>query len=250
MKVRRTLSFIPFLALLLLWQTGAVLNGGRLLPYPCDTFCALLRMTEETGPWLDILRTLARGFLGLTAAFATAQVLGIWCGRRPLVMQTISPLVTFFQGCPPIVWISLLLVWFSMGSGVPVVVVAISTFPALFLSTAGSVAALDRKYFQVVRIYRVPWWTVLRRLIIPGIADATRSALAYALGLAWKVTATAEYLGAEDGIGGRIAQAHRNFQLPELYAWTLLIALIGLTVERFTLKRRALTEMPKDAYGK
>ncbi|MBO7742128.1 MAG: ABC transporter permease subunit, partial [Victivallales bacterium] len=166
-----------------------------------------------------------------------AQLLGIWCGRRPAAMRTISPLVTFFQGCPPIVWISLLLVWVSLGSTVPVTVVAISTFPSLFLTIAGSTAALDRRYFQVASIYRVPRRLILTRLILPGIADATSSALSYALGLAWKVTATAEYLGAEDGIGGRIYQAYRNLQLPQLYAWTLLIAMIGLTVELVSKRR-------------
>ncbi|MBO7742301.1 MAG: ABC transporter permease subunit [Victivallales bacterium] len=239
MKSRRLFTLLPFAALLLLWQLCAVLNGGRLIPEPADTISALLRLAAESATWLDILRTLSRGFLGLVLALIAAEVLGIWCGRRPLVMGMLSPVVTFFQGCPPIVWISLLLVWVSLGSTVPVAVVAISTFPALFLTIARSTASLDHKYFQVASIYRVPRLTVLTRLIIPGIADATSAAMSYALGLAWKVTATAEYLGAEDGIGGRIYQAYRNLQLPELYAWTLIIALIGLSVEKFTIRRQA-----------
>ena len=189
--------------------------------------------------WLDLGITLLRGLCGLAFATAVAYAIAIPCGLRRSLHDFASPLVALFQGCPPIVWISLLMVWLSLGSAVPVIVVFVSTFPAMFINLQQATASLDGGLLEMARFYRVPPYRVLRQLILPGIQDASRASIAFAAGITWKVTATAEYLSSENGIGARLHIAFQNLELPELFAWTVLLAAIGLAIDTLvrTIKR-------------
>ena len=99
----------------------------------------------------------------------------------------------------------------------------------------------------MARFYHVPRNRVLRQLILPGIQDASHASIAFAAGITWKVTATAEYLSAENGIGARLHIAFQNLELPELFAWTVLLAVIGLGID--TLIRTTTTTAHHYAKG-
>ncbi len=226
-----------FAGLLLLWEACARGNGERLLPTPGHVVSAFVGLAGRADSWADLLRTLARGAAGLVLGGLSGLAAGVFCGRRPRLHDTFSPLVTLVQSCPPIVWISLLLVWLSLGGGVPLVVSCISVFPVIFIQTANAVRGLDARWFEVARVYRVSSLRQLRLLILPGISHALAGAFSYAFGIAWKVTATAEFFGAQDGVGARIYQSYRALELEQLFAWTLAVALLGVAIEALLIKR-------------
>lgn len=158
-------------------------------------------------------------------------VLGIPCGLSPGAMRLLSPLVTALQSCPPIVWISLLLVWAGIGATVPILVVVAATFPVLFINIAHGTADLDRGLLEMARVYRLAPARVLLEIILPGISRYALAAFSFALGITWKVAATAEFFGSGSGIGSRIYWAYRQLDMPLLFAWTAVIMAIGLAIE-------------------
>ena len=198
---------------------------------------ALLALLASQTTWSHVAATLLRGLGGLALAAVAAYVLGIPCGLDPRLLEFFSPLVTAAQSCPPIVWISLVLVWVSTGSTVPIIVVFASVFPVLFINIAQGTAHLDRNLFAMARFYRVPRRRFLSQLILPGIAQSSLAAFTFALGITWKVAATAEFFGAPDGIGARIYRSFRLLDMPALFAWTVIIALIGLALDTGVISR-------------
>ncbi len=227
---------ICIFAIVVVWYA---LSGSPLVPSPLRTMYALAGLLVSRQTWFDLGMTLLRGLCGLALATVAAYATAIPCGLRRSLQDFASPLVALFQGCPPIVWISLLMVWLSLGSAVPVIVIFVSTFPALFINLQQATSSLDGGLLEMARFYRVPRNRILRQLILPGIQDASRASIAFAAGITWKVTATAEYLSAENGIGARLHIAFQNLELPELFAWTVLLAVIGLGID--TLIRTTTT---------
>ena len=219
---------ICIFAIVVVWYC---LSGSPLVPTPLRTVRALAGLMASRKTWLDLGVTLLRGLCGLALATAAAYATAIPCGLRRSLQDYASPLVALLQGCPPIVWISLLMVWLSLGSAVPVIVVFVSTFPAMFINLQQATASLDGGLLEMARFYRVPRHRMLCQLVLPGIQDASRASIAFAVGITWKVTATAEYLSAENGIGARLHIAFQNLELPELFAWTLILAAIGLGLD-------------------
>jgi len=224
-------STIPFALLGCVWLLAWHLCGSTLVPPPTAVAERLARMSLDAGAYLDVFMTLWRGLVGLALAALAAYAIGIACGLCRPLMEMVSPLVAVLQSCPPIVWISLLMVWVSIGSAIPVAVVCSSSFPVIFINIANGVSGIDARFLEMARIYKVPRMRILRRLVLPAIAGSSKSAFAFAIGITWKVTATAEFFGARNGIGARIQLAFQRLDMPGLFAWTFIIALLGMLLD-------------------
>ncbi len=221
----------PWVVLLLGWQCFSLAFGESLVPGPWRTAAELARLGVQASTWEHILTTLFRGTAGMLIGTAFGYLLGIPCGMSPAAMRVVSPLVAALQSCPPIVWISLLLVWAGIGTTVPVLVVAAATFPILFVNIAHGTAAVDRGLLEMARVYRLRPVSVLVAVILPGTSRYALAAFSFALGITWKVTATAEFFGSGTGIGSRIYWASRHLDMPLLFAWTAVIVMLGLGIE-------------------
>lgn len=229
--MRKIRVLFPLAFLLLLWLAIWRCSGSALVPSPWSTMRLLGGLLCDGGTWMSIILTLWRGLLGLLFAAIAAYALGIPCGLRSNLMDMMSPLVAVAQGCPPIVWISLLMVWAGTGMAVPLVVVFASTFPVLFINIAQGTRGLDKGLLEMAKLYCVPRRRILRSLILPGISGASKSGFSFALGITWKVAATAEFFGAEDGIGARIQLSFQRLDMQGLFAWTAIIACIGIVLD-------------------
>ncbi len=235
--LRRSWALLPPLLLLLIWGGLSRLNQGRVLPSPWETLLALGKLLATGDTWRSLMLTLGRGSGGLALGGGIGLVTGLFCGRHPRLHDALSPMVTLMQGCPPIVWISLLLVWLSLGGAIPLAVSTLSVLPVIFIQTASAVRSLDPRWFEVAQVYRLGLWRRCRDLILPGIAHPLAGAFSYACGITWKVTATAEFFGATDGIGAQIYRSYHQLALERLFAWTLLIALLGIAIDTLLVRR-------------
>jgi len=224
-------KLLPLVLLLGIWGLLAWHWQSPLLPGPLATGKQVVELARTGELWRHLCLTLFRGGLGLVLGLTAALLLGVPCGFFRPVMGMLTPLVTAMQSCPPIIWISFLLVWVSTGNTVPMLVVFAAVFPACFLNVAQGVAGLDRRLLEMARVYRLPRHLVLRRIVLPGIARFTVAALSFALGITWKVTATAEFFGAPSGVGERIYWAQREMNMPQLFAWAAVIVAVGVVLE-------------------
>jgi NitT/TauT family transport system permease protein len=232
---RNHVKFARYIAapviVVVVWLLASHAFGERLVPPPGRVVVELTDMAGTAQLWRHLSLTVFRGTAGLALATLMAIVIGVPCGLLPRVMHALSPLVTAVQVCPPIIWISLLLVWVGLGTAVPILVVVVAVFPVLFLSIAHAVMSLNRELFEMASIYHVPPKRVLTGIIIPGVAQHALGAFSFALGITWKVTATAEFFGAESGVGARLYWAYRNLDMSRLFAWAIVLVIIGMALE-------------------
>ena len=240
-------KLVPLIVLLLLWWLASSLSvrqgqetgdgvgqpatAYRLIPTPWETGREGARLASTGELCRHLSLTVFRGMCGLVLGLAIALILGVPCGLLRPVMEVLSPLVTAMQSCPPIIWISFLLVWAGIGNVVPMLVVFAAVFPPCFLNVAQGVAGLDHRLLEMTRVYRVPRGRVLRQIVLPGISRFAVASLSFALGITWKVTATAEFFGAPSGVGERIYWSQREMNMPRLFAWTAVIIAVGVALE-------------------
>jgi NitT/TauT family transport system permease protein len=221
----------PILLVLAFWTLMSWIAGSALVPTPWETVQEMVALLGQGQSWRHILITFFRGTAGLSLAGALALLIGIPCGLSRRAMDILSPVVFAIQACPAIIWIALLMVWVGIGSLVPVAAIAVSTFPALFLNVAQGVASLDRRLFVMAGVYRVSPRRILRRIILPGISSHALAGFSYALGVCWKVTATAEFIGSASGVGAQIYWAYRFLDMPRLFCWAIILIGFGVLLE-------------------
>ncbi len=219
-----------------IWMIAHLAFGESLVPCPGDTFSTLAGMVCTKDFWVHLNITLFRGVLALGAAVAAALVLGIGAGRYGKLMDLVSPLAAFVQAVPPILWITLVMVWAGTGNAVPVLVVFASLLPPLFMTVAMATASLNPQFFQLRQIYHIPGPVIIKDLILPGIFPHFVGGFSFALGSCLKVAAVAEFLGAEQGIGARIYWAYRMMEMERLFAWALVLVGLGMGLDHFLVR--------------
>jgi NitT/TauT family transport system permease protein len=224
-------ALLSIAVLLLCWSVISWLVGHALVPSPIETGRELTSLLVDPSSWRHMLITFFRGATGLALAVVVAFFSGVPCGLSKRAMNVLAPAVSAIQACPAIIWISLLMVWVGIGSIVPIAAIALSAFPVMFLNVAQGVAALDSRLFVMVRVFKVPKVRVLRQLVLAGISSYALAGFSYALGICWKVTATAEFIGSASGIGSQIYWSYRFLNMPRLFCWAILLIALGMSLE-------------------
>ena len=213
------------------WYAGTLFFGATLVPPPTRTLACLAELSTTVNFWAHIAITIFRGVLALGISVTAALVLGLAAGRSKRIMALTGPLVAALQASPPILWITLLMVWVGTGSKVPITVVVASLLPPLFATVAQSAAAVDNRLFELASVYRVKRSRILTDILLRGIYPSLLGGLSYALGSCWKIAAVAEFLGSSQGIGARIYWSYRMLNMPELFAWATVLVGLGMAVE-------------------
>lgn len=224
------------LFMLVCWSLLALAVNSVLLPSPWTVAKEMAHLLSEQAPYRHMLISFFRGVTGLLLALIGGILAGILCGLRKSAMEAVSPLVSALQGCPTIVWVSLLMVWVGIGSVVPIAAIAAATFPVIFLNVAHGVSALDRRLLVMSRLYHVSRRRILGDIVRPGISPYLLAGFAFSASICWKVASTAEFIGSESGVGAQIYWAYHDLNIPRLFCWALLLILFALAIDTWLIK--------------
>ena len=225
----------PFLASALLFagvlHLARLLLGPELAPPPDAILAALWDITRTGEVFRELAVTVARALAGIFFANVAGVALGLAAGFIPGALRLVSPLVAALQSCPPVVWISLVMVWAGTGSAVPTATVFAAAFPFVFSATAQGVMGLNPRVFAMSRLYDVPAARIFRRFVLPGIIPYWLATFSAVLASGWKAAAVAEFLGSHQGIGAKIFWSYRKLNMEELNAWALALIILGVVLE-------------------
>lgn len=234
-KGRALPAWAPYLISLGLWALALKLAnrafGPALAPGPGSVVAELWRLALCLDLFREMGQTVFRGLAGVILANILGLALGLLAGRASWALRLTSPLVAGLQACPPIVWVSLVMVWAGTGSLVPMATVFAATLPFVFSNTAQGVMGLDGRILAMGRLYGVPTARVWRLFVLPGVAPFWLAGLSTVLATGWKAAAVAEFLGSHTGVGARIYWSYSQLRMEELQAWTLALIVLGLTLE-------------------
>lgn len=239
-------AIVPFAVSALLFAgfiaVAGWLFGPELAPPPGAVASALWEIVRSGEVFRELGITVFRALCGILLANLAGAALGLAAGFAPGALRVVSPLVAALQACPPVVWISLVLVWAGTGSPAPVATVFAAAFPFIFSATAQGVMALDARVFTMSSLYDVPWTRVMHRYVLPGIFPYWLGSFSAVLTSGWKAAAVAEFLGSPDGIGAKIYWSYHTLEMEALYAWALTLIVLGVALECgliIPLRRRA-----------
>ena len=214
--------------ILLIWWIGSSIIGSTLLlPSPPDTFRALIQIFGMPSFASDIAATALRVAYAFILSFVLGAAAGAASGFSGVLRAMLSPAMAALRTVPFISLSVLSLVWFKSGA-VPVFVAFLMAFPLVAAIVSEGVSSVDDLLIELSRAYKVPKARMLRSLYAPSLAPYLLSAAAQAMGVSWKIVVSAEVLSLpRAGIGARMDTARAFLDTPGLFAWTLLLVLIG-----------------------
>ncbi|MDH4982407.1 ABC transporter permease subunit [Hyphomicrobium sp. D-2] len=205
------------------------------MPSLADTFRALVDITASGIVGSTVLATGQQALAGWLLAAAIGCGLGLLAGHVDAVGDAVAPLATMVFATPPIVWVVLALLWFGPGSIEPMFTVVMSTFPIIFASCLQGVRGRDKLLDEMASTFNVPRMQHTVDVVLPQVWAQVLPALATTIAYAWKVAIMAEMLGGGTGLGGQLATARANLDMPEMMAWISVILALVLVCDGLLL---------------
>jgi NitT/TauT family transport system permease protein len=155
---------ITFGALLLAWQLAArQYNSALLLPTPWQTLKALGFALKDAEILNNLLLTIRRVLAGLGIALTIGLCLGFAMGASRIVYKLVDPVIGPLRQVPIMAWVPLTIVWFGLGDGPTLFLIAmVATFPIL-LNTMAGVRGVPANYYHAARSMGAGRW-----LFLPG----------------------------------------------------------------------------------
>lgn len=223
---------IPLAFWLGVWQIGASLVGMDLLfPSPLSVGRVLVRLVR-TGPfWLAALSTLGRIFGGLVLGCVLGGLLAGLTYRFRWAELLLAPAIRVVRATPVVCFILLVYLW-VVRTRIPSVIAALMVLPVMWGNLDAGLRAADRQLLELARAYRFSPWKTVRLIYLPSLRPHFLSGFLTALGLAWKSGVAAEVICPPRlAVGTEISHAKTALETPELFAWTLVIIALSLSLE-------------------
>lgn len=231
-RLKRTfLTHLPTLIsvaiILVIWQLACQYSGisQNLIPTPTS----IIEATFDALPTLlpAALVTTQETVIGFSLAIVIGVLLGVAFHVFKLVKSALFPLLCAAQTMPLISIAPIFLIWFGFElSGKIVIVMIFSMFP-IAVQTIRGLDAVPSFYSDVALTCGASqtWtlWHVKLRIAARQIFGGIKISAAYTFGMA----ATAEYLGARNGLGIWLQFAYNSFRTPLIFSATIVI--IALT---------------------
>ena len=230
---------LPAVFWLAVWWLLALIVGKELLiPSPPLVVRTLLELVVTGAFWRYTALTLLRITLGLLLGIVLGMLTALLTNRLSLLHALLAPAVRVVRATPVASFIILVLLWVANGR-VPVVISALVVLPVIWESTAAGLRSVDRDLLEFARAYRLTRLDTWRRIVIPSMLPQLAAAVCTAIGLAWKSGVAAEVLCLpKAAVGTQVYFSKLYLDTPALFAWTLMVVALSLTVER--IARRLL----------
>jgi ABC-type nitrate/sulfonate/bicarbonate transport system ATPase subunit/ABC-type nitrate/sulfonate/bicarbonate transport system permease component len=229
-RQHRLLGAAGVLLLFLIWAAASLAAGSFFVPAPWLTLADTAVLLSRPGTWGQILITFLRVGAGFLVGFTAGTAAGIAIGARREARALLKPLVTFFQGMPPLLWAIPLVALMGIGHIPTIIVITLITFPLVAVTIGEGMTTLPRDLGEMLAVFAPGVRARLQELVLPHLAPFLGAAVNAGLVLAVKASVTAEYFGANDGIGFQIQSAYMSLRIRSLFAWAAVLILLILAV--------------------
>ncbi|MCD8348574.1 MAG: ABC transporter permease subunit [Lachnospiraceae bacterium] len=230
---------LPLAFWLGVWQIAAMTAGfPLLLPTPISVGYALLELAATGAFWQSVALSLGRVLCGMIMGSILGCVLALMTWRFSIADLLLSPAIRVIRATPVVSFILLVYLWVTR-TQIPSVISALMVLPVIWSSLRAGLDSVDGQLLEMAKAYRFGRVKTLRLVWLPSLRAHMSSGISTGLGLAWKSGIAAEVIcPPRYAIGTELSKAKTALQSPRLYAWTIVIIILSLTLE--SMLRRAL----------
>ncbi|MEM7025033.1 MAG: ABC transporter permease [Pseudomonadota bacterium] len=228
------LGFLPFLAVLALWYVLSTAGEypEYVLPPLGQVWQTFTESVADGSLPSAVAESLGRLALGFVIGNGLAIPLGIAIALNRHASDLLRPLLTFLQSIAGIAWVPLAVVWFGIGLGSVVFVIANTIFFSSIYSTVIGVQTIPNVLRRAVRCHGGKGLQVFTALILPGalvqIILGFRTSMAYG----WRALVAAEMIAGTSGLGYLTIEAVQWYKTDVIIMGMILIGLLWLLLDR------------------
>ena len=224
---------------LAVWELAArAIDARIILVGPLEVLARLGNLAVTGEFWASIAISLGRVAVGYVSAVVLGVALAALASRFSLVRELLAPLMGALKAAPVASFVILVLLWVS-SRHLSIVIALIMALPIVYTNVLEGIRQTDPGLLEMCDVFSVRGWDRVRLVYVSEVLPYFRAAVTLALGLSWKAGIAAEVIGLPDfTIGEHLYDAKVYLDTPDLFAWTVAIVVVSVTLE--TVVRRLL----------
>lgn len=196
-----------------------------------------------TGSLFDPLgRTMYLLAVAYTVGCVLAIGLGVLMGRFRPIHGLFEPLVEVLRPLPKPALLPPLMLFLGLGDTMKITAVALGVFFPVLVNTIQGVRGVDPVMVDMARTFQHSRAALLWKVVLPSAMPLILSGMRIALGIALVLVVVAEMMAGTGGIGYLIIDLQRSFRIVDMYAWVVILAVLGYALNEVfvRIERRAL----------
>jgi ABC-type nitrate/sulfonate/bicarbonate transport system permease component len=245
---QRLIGLAVIAILLAIWLT--ITLGGYVRPLFVPGPADLARGFEQWGPSMpdDIWQTVG---LRIVPGFILGGLVGLVVGILMAISQSFravaDPIVEVVRPLPPLALIPLLILWFGIGIGTHVVMIAFGTFIVMVVTAYEAVRNVPPIYLQAAATLGANRTQTFRRVIVPAIVPDIFGGVRVAVAASFGYAVAAELMGAQGGVGWFMVTSRRYLLTENIVAALIVIVIMAFLADQLVrwVNRRLTSWKPR-----
>tara|TARA_R110000868_G_C10973150_1_gene771302 strand:+ start:58269 stop:59003 length:735 start_codon:yes stop_codon:yes gene_type:complete len=223
--------------LLLVWAVAALLTQDpTVLPAPWSLIGPLRAQLASGELMYHLGATLFRVGWAFVLAMGAGGALGLAMGRSAALNRWLDPWLVIFLNLPALVLIVLCYMWIGLTETAAIIAVTLNKIPSVATVIREGARALRPDLDAMAMVYRMPWRTRMRHVILPQLLPYVAAAARSGIAVIWKIVLVVEFLGRSSGVGFQIHLYFQLFDVSMVLVYALSFIAVMLSVEWLILQ--------------
>ncbi|MBL8360730.1 MAG: ABC transporter permease [Rubrivivax sp.] len=209
---------------------AAVRSGGvnaALVPAPSTVAVRLGTILQGGDAWRPLGETLALLAAAYAVGCALAVAAGLAMGRSAWMHGLLEPLVEVLRPLPKPALLPPLILFLGLGAPMKLTVIALGVFFPVLVNTVQGVRGTEPVLLDAARTFGHTRLHTLLAVVLPASLPMVLAGMRVSLGLGLVLVIVAEMMAGTGGVGYLILDMQRSFRVPEMYAWIVILAVLG-----------------------
>ena len=237
--LRLVYGFGALIVLVALWQVATTTWPSIFFPPPSRIWDNSIKLFFSGPPEAlfltdavtrDIAGSLSRLLIGFVLGSLAGILFGSAIGRSAVVREVTDPIVEFLRSIPATATLPLFIILLGGDDGMRVAFIAYAVMWFVLINTAAGVGAIHPTMLDMGRVFRISRPTMLLRVIIPAALPKIFAGLRIGATVSLLAAVVSELMLATNGIGYRLVIAQTQFKMADLWAWIVLLAVLGFVI--------------------
>jgi NitT/TauT family transport system permease protein len=234
---------------LLIWEilSRYVVANALFLAGPLQILAATSALSQTGELWRHVLVSGQEFVLGYVIACVMGVALGFAMASSVITKRALQPWVSGLYATPTIALAPLFILWLGIGIWSKVLVVITLVLFPVTINTEAGLRTTSERLIEMLRSFGATPSQIFLKVSLPSALPFILAGLKLGIGRGLIGVVVAELFGSRAGLGRLISSAADAFNMPELFAGVVVLAVAGIAMTAgFGWIERRLVPWTKD----
>jgi NitT/TauT family transport system permease protein len=234
---------------LVLWELVSryLVDNALFLAGPIEIVRAIYRLAVTGELWRHVWISSIEFVIGYVIACALGVVAGLAMANSDTMKRVMQPWVSGLYATPTIALAPLFILWLGIGIWSKVLVVILLVFFPVAINTEAGLRTTSDRLIEMLRSFGASDRQIFFKVSLPSALPFILAGLKLGIGRGLIGVVVAELFGSRAGLGRLISEAADAFNMPELFAGVIVLAIAGIALTAgFSWIEKKLVPWTKD----